>query len=205
MIEHISLDELESGKLIESIENDSALIVDLTDLDILRAVPNFSSHNLCSCKDTKIEDCLHCIKCGTSYDNLRFGLNSYERYSILYKFLEIHSKKFKTIAVISRSIVPTDFVGSLNRIYYTFLPEMPFRRNIMHISNDIVHTDDFLVKAELSNNPKDRLTHISIFSNNSGVLEVHKNKIIHATRISPVEYTSLILSSCGLIYKFVIS
>jgi hypothetical protein len=202
MIEHLNLWELEE---IATHTEGSALIVDLTSKEILRASPVPHINKICSCRNLEYDFSYHCIKCGTSYAKLNVGLNSYEFYSILYKFMEIYSKQFDAIAFVTSSVLPLDFVGSLNKINWTFLPNLPYRRNIIHITNDMVHTDDFFTLNGLAEEVRDRVSYLSIFSDNKEVLNLHKSKIIHSSRMSPTSYLQMILGSSGFPYKYLLS
>ena len=103
------------------------------------------------------------------------------------------------------NVIPLDFVGSLNRFTWIYLPNLPYRRNIFHITNDIVHTDDFFTKAGLSEEIKDRVSYISIFSSTKEVMQVHKSKIIHSSRLNPWAYLDLILGSSGFPNRYLLS
>lgn len=202
MIEHLDIEALESLSVGDS---SSALVVDLTKLGVLRASPVPHITKICSCVNTDFEFAHHCIKCGASYAKIKEGLNSYELYSIIYKFIEIYSKEFDTVAFISDSIIPLDFVGSLNKLTWISLPNLPYRRNIIHISNSIVHTDDFFTRSGLAEQVRDKIYHLSIFSDSKSVMEIHRAKIIHSSRFTPSGYLNLILGSCGSQYKYLLS
>ena len=203
MTHNIDLDGLNSITELE--ESGNALIVDLTKLNLLVASPVPHVNSICSCRNLEIEYSHHCIKCGTSYAKIRVGLNSYELYSIIYKFIEIHSKNFEAVVFITDDVIPLDFVGSLNKFTWIYLPNLPYRRKIIHISNDIVHTDDFFTKAGLSENIRDRVSYLSIFSSSKDVMDIHKSKIIHSSRLNPWAYLDLILGSSGFHNRYLLS
>lgn len=203
MTYNIDMEELNNIKELSELGN--ALIVDLTKLKVLVASPVPHINAICSCRNTEIEYSHHCIKCGSSYAKIGVGLNSYELYSVIYKFIEIHSKNFDAVVFITDDVIPLDFVGSLNRFTWIYLPKLPYRRKIIHITNDIVHTDDFFTKAGLSEHIRDRVSYISIFSSKKEVMDIHKSKILHSARINPWAYLDLILGSSGFPYRYYIS
>ncbi len=136
--------------------------------------------------------------------NTDMHVPTYDFYSILYKTLDILSGKFQSVSFISNTFIPTDFVGPLNRMRYLYADKLWNRRTIMHISNGIVHNDDFFVQEGIDIPTRDKMTYIAMFSNNPNILTHHKAKIIHASGLKPDEYLNFILSTCGITSNHII-
>jgi hypothetical protein len=182
-----------------------SVVIDLRSFEHFIIYPVQIAHDRCTCKEVLSEIVSHCPSCGTTDINLTSGVPTYDFYSTVYKALDILSRRYKTVSFISNTFIPTDFVGSLNQMSYTYVDNLPHRRNILHISNSIVHTDCLFVESGEQRLTQDTLTHISIFSTNKLIKDFYKKKYIHASGQEPLDYLNLILSSVGLGDNYLLS
>lgn len=189
----------------EEDRSESSVVFDLRRTRNLVIYPLWGAYDRCLCKQYPAKIINHCPNCGATDINLKSGVPSYDLYSTIYKVMDILSKRYETISFISKSFIPTDFVGGLNRNSYTYLRELPFRRNIMHITNDIVHNECLFVSEGIIEPKKDTLTHITIFSSKEEINQHHLKKIIHASALEPSEYLNIILSTSGITNNYYVS
>lgn len=175
-----------------------AIILDLRKGSTLIVSPLPESYKACGChiSETLTDD--FCPLCGTSSINLKNWNVSYTLYNILYKLIDILSNVgYKSITIVGYEILPTNFVGDLSNFKYHYIEPLPHRRTIIHISNDIVHSEDLFVKSGETVLTPDKMTFISIFSDSKNVLDIYRKKIIHGSRLDPIEYTNFLLSNAG--------
>lgn len=203
MVTHTSISSI--LEVYKSEDKRQSLIIDLRGEEHFIVYPVQQSYEQCHCSETPADIISHCSLCGATDVNLKSGVPTYELYSTVYKALDIFSRHFESVSFISKQFIPIDFVGSLNRMSYSYIDGLPYRRNILHITNDIVHSDCLFVESGEAKVTKDTLTHITIFSSEKEVNNYLKKKYVHSSGQEPLDYLNMLLSQSGITDSYLLS